>query len=74
MTSEEKCVIIEKLITDLKLIMIKQIRKSNWKEVEGIKESIDDLKYALDHPYWYELYSDTTEFERLAKKLGLKVK
>jgi len=71
MTSEEKCV-IEKLIRDLKLIMIKQIRKSNWKEVEGIKESIDDLKYALDHPYWYELYSDTTEFERLMEKAGIK--
>ena len=73
MTSEEKC-IIEKLIVDLKLIMIKQIKKSNWKEVEEIKESIVDLKDALEYRIRYELYCDTTEFERLAKKLGLPVK
>jgi|APGre2960657373_1045057.scaffolds.fasta_scaffold04362_7 hypothetical protein len=71
MTSEEKCV-IEKLIRDLKLIMIKQIRKSNWKEVEGIKESIVDLKDALEYRIRYELYCDTTEFERLMEKAGIK--
>jgi len=68
MTSEEKCVIIKKLIGDLKLIMIKQIRKSNWKEVEELKDSINELKYGYEHPYWYELCSDTTEFERLKLK------
>jgi len=72
MTSEEKCVIIQKLIGDLKLIMIKQIRKSNWKEEEGNKKNIVDLKDALEYRIRYELYCDTTEFERLMEKAGIK--